>query len=86
LKMQQTVQDSTDWNTFFYSASRNEGFRFLMGVFFFWLFYQTVVVGVKKRKQDYEDRLKIEQAEEEDRRKMREWENEMEAAEVIHYP
>lgn len=86
LKMQQTVQDSTDWNTFFYSASRNEGFRFLMGVFFFWLFYQTVVVGVKKRKQDYEDRLKIEQAEEEDRRKMREWENEMEAAEVIHDP
>lgn len=82
LRMEQQAQDNADWSNFFYSASRNEGFRFLMGVFFFWLFYQTVVVGVKKRKQDYEDRLKIEQAEEEDRRKMREWEGEMEAAEV----
>jgi len=82
LRMEQQAQDSADWSNFFYSASRNEGFRFLMGVFFFWLFYQTVVVGVKKRKQDYEDRLKIEQAEEEERRKMREWEGEMEAAEV----
>lgn len=82
LRMQQQAQDSVDWSNFFYSASRNEGFRFLMGVFFFWLFYQTVVVGVKKRKQDYEDRLKIEAAEEEERRKMREWESEMEAAEA----
>lgn len=82
LRMQQQAQDSADWSNFFYSASRNEGFRFLMGVFFFWLFYQTVVVGVKKRKQDYEDRLKIEKAEEEERQKMREWEGEMEAAEV----
>jgi hypothetical protein len=82
VRMQQQAQDRADWSNFFYSASRNEGFRFLMGVFFFWLFYQTVVVGVKKRKQDYEDRLKIEQAEEVERRKMREWEGEMEAAEV----
>ena len=82
LRMQQQAQETADWSNFFYSASRNEGFRFLMGVFFFWLFYQTVVVGVKKRKQDYEDRLKIEKAEEEERRKMREWEGEMEAAEV----
>lgn len=83
LRMQQQALDRADWSNFFYSASRNEGFRFLMGVFFFWLFYQTVVVGVKKRKQDYEDRLKIEQAEEEERRKMREWEGEMEAAEAL---
>ncbi|KAG0626539.1 hypothetical protein M758_2G133600 [Ceratodon purpureus] len=83
LRMQQQAQDSADWSNFFYNASRNEGFRFLMGVFFFWLFYQTVVVGVKKRKQDYEDRLKIEKAEEEDRKKMREWEGEMEAAEAL---
>lgn len=85
VKFQQQVQDRAEWNSFFYSASRNEGFRFLMGIFFFWLFYQTVVVGVKKRKQDYDDRVKIEQAEEEDRRKMREWESEMEAAEVVFF-
>jgi hypothetical protein len=82
-KLQQQVQSSAEWNNLWYTASRNEGFRFMMGVFFFWLFYQTVVVGVKKRKQDYEDRVKIEQAEEEERRKMREWENEMETAEVV---
>lgn len=82
-KLQQQVQSSAEWNNLWYTASRNEGFRFMMGVFFFWLFYQTVVVGVKKRKQDYEDRVKIEQAEEEERRKMREWENEMETAEAM---
>ncbi|KAL2633954.1 hypothetical protein R1flu_005433 [Riccia fluitans] len=82
-KLAQQVQSREEWSSFWYTASRNEGFRFLMGIFFFWLFYLTVVVGVKKRKQDYEDRLKIEAAEEEERKKMREWEQEMETIEAV---
>ncbi|BBN14858.1 hypothetical protein MPTK1_6g15080 [Marchantia polymorpha subsp. ruderalis] len=83
LKLAQQVQSREEWSNFWYNASRNEGFRFLMGIFFFWLFYLTIVVGVKKRKQDYEDRLKIEQSEEEERKKMREWEQEMETFEAV---
>eukprot|EP00249_Psilotum_nudum_P021233 c28027_g1_i2 orf=1142-3934(-) len=82
-KLVQQVQLHVAWDDFWYTASRNEGFRFVMGMAFFWLFYQTVVVGIKKRKRDYEDRLKIEMAEEEERQKMREWEDEMEALETV---
>ncbi|CAA0837280.1 AAA-type ATPase family protein [Striga hermonthica] len=45
-----------------------------LGFFFFYVFYQTVVLKYKKQKKDYEDRLKIAQAEAEERRKMRELE------------
>ncbi|CAM6128546.1 unnamed protein product [Calypogeia fissa] len=83
VKLQLRQAKAEEWSNLMYSASRNEGFRFLMGIFFFWLFYLTVVVGVKKRKQDYEDRLKIEKAEEEERKKMREWEQEMETFEAV---
>ncbi|KAJ7570661.1 hypothetical protein O6H91_01G130600 [Diphasiastrum complanatum] len=82
-KVAQEIQSKADWDNFYYTISRNEGFRFCLGVFFFWLFYQTIVVGVKKRKQDYEDRIKIEKAEGEERKKLREWERAMETAEAI---
>ncbi|GER52670.1 ATP-dependent zinc metalloprotease FtsH [Striga asiatica] len=45
-----------------------------LGLFFFYLFYQTVVLKYKKQKKDYEDRLKIEQAEAEERKKTKELE------------
>ncbi|CAI0474701.1 unnamed protein product [Linum tenue] len=49
----------------------------LLGLVFFVIFYNTVVLSYRKQKKDYEDRLKIEQAEAEERKKMRELEREM---------
>ncbi|CAK9169659.1 unnamed protein product [Ilex paraguariensis] len=48
-----------------------------LGLVFFVIFYQTVVLSYRKQKKDYEDRLKIEKAEAEERKKMRELEREM---------
>ncbi|XP_031283056.1 probable inactive ATP-dependent zinc metalloprotease FTSHI 2, chloroplastic [Pistacia vera] len=55
----------------------------LLGVVFFVIFYRTVVLSYRKQKKDYEDRLKIEKAEAEERRKMRELEREMEGLEAV---
>ncbi|XP_027339934.1 probable inactive ATP-dependent zinc metalloprotease FTSHI 2, chloroplastic isoform X2 [Abrus precatorius] len=52
-----------------------------LGVVFFYIFYRTVVLSYRKQKKDYEDRLKIEKAEAEERKKMRELEKEMEGIE-----
>ncbi|KAK0594956.1 hypothetical protein LWI29_002115 [Acer saccharum] len=49
-----------------------------LGIVFFVIFYWTVVLNYKKQKKDYEDRLKIEKAEAEERKKMRELEREIE--------
>lgn len=48
-----------------------------LGVFFFYIFYRTVVLNYRKQKKDYEDRLKIERAEAEEKKKIRELEKEM---------
>ncbi|XP_071709993.1 probable inactive ATP-dependent zinc metalloprotease FTSHI 2, chloroplastic [Rutidosis leptorrhynchoides] len=48
-----------------------------IGLLFFVIFYQTVVLSYKKQKRDYEDRLKIEKAEAEEKRKMKELERGM---------
>lgn len=48
-----------------------------LGFVFFFIFYQTVVLSYRKQKRDYEDRLKIEKAEAEEKKKMRELEKEM---------
>lgn len=52
-----------------------------LGFVFFYIFYRTVVLSYRKQKKDYEDRLKIERAEAEERKKMRELEREMEGIE-----
>ncbi|KAJ8755820.1 hypothetical protein K2173_024365 [Erythroxylum novogranatense] len=49
----------------------------LLGLVFFVIFYRTVVLNYRKQQKDYEDRLKIEKAEAEERKKMRELEREM---------
>ncbi|KAL8465957.1 hypothetical protein ACS0TY_035167 [Phlomoides rotata] len=48
-----------------------------LGLVFFYIFYRTVVLNYRKQKKDYEDRLKIEKAEAEEKKKMRELEREM---------
>ncbi|KAL4310605.1 hypothetical protein GQ457_01G039520 [Hibiscus cannabinus] len=52
-----------------------------LGLVFFVIFYRTVVLSYRKQKKDYEDRLKIEKAEAEERKKMRELEKEIEGIE-----
>ena len=48
-----------------------------LGVLFFYIFYRTVVLSYRKQKKDYEDRLKIERAEAEEEKKMRELERQL---------
>lgn len=48
-----------------------------LGFLFFFIFYQTVVLSYRRQKKDYEDRLKIEKAEADEKKKMRELEREM---------
>lgn len=48
-----------------------------LGFVFFYIFYRTVVLNYRKQKRDYDDRLKIEKAEAEEKKKMRELEKDM---------
>ncbi|KAK7271934.1 hypothetical protein RJT34_28214 [Clitoria ternatea] len=67
---------------FFWSnLANNSNVANALGVLFFYIFYRTVVLSYRKQKKDYEDRLKIEKAEAEERRKMRALEREMEGIE-----
>ncbi|KAK9677066.1 hypothetical protein RND81_11G119800 [Saponaria officinalis] len=52
-----------------------------LGLVFFYIFYQTVVLSYRRQRRDYEDRIKIEKAEAEERKKMRELEKQMEGLE-----
>ncbi|KAK2971145.1 hypothetical protein RJ640_008569 [Escallonia rubra] len=53
-----------------------------LGFLFFFIFYRTVVLNYRKQQKDYEDRLKIEKADAEEKKKMRELEREMAGIEV----
>ncbi|XP_042048307.1 probable inactive ATP-dependent zinc metalloprotease FTSHI 2, chloroplastic [Salvia splendens] len=48
-----------------------------LGFVFFYIFYRVVVLNYKKQKKDYDDRLKIERAEADEKKKIRELEREM---------
>lgn len=48
-----------------------------IGIVFFYLFYRVVVLNYRKQKKDYEDRLKIEESEREEKRKIKILEREM---------
>ncbi|KAJ6824350.1 putative inactive ATP-dependent zinc metalloprotease FTSHI 2, chloroplastic [Iris pallida] len=54
----------------------------VMGLLIFFVFYQTVVLNYRKQKKDYEDRLKMEKADAEERKKMRALEKEMAGREM----
>ncbi|XP_027168275.1 LOW QUALITY PROTEIN: probable inactive ATP-dependent zinc metalloprotease FTSHI 2, chloroplastic [Coffea eugenioides] len=79
LQAQRSAQDrSRFWDNL---ASDPNVVNFL-GLFFFFIFYVTVVLSFRRGQKDYEDRLKIEKAEAEEKKKMRELEREMEGREV----
>lgn len=66
-----TVADIDAWSEYWYRLSSDDGVQYGLGFVFFFLFYQIVILGFRKRQKDYEDRLKIEKAEAEDRKKMK---------------
>lgn len=59
------------------NLARDSNVATALGFVFFFIFYRTVVYSYRRQKKDYEDRLKIEKAEAEERKKMRELEREM---------
>ncbi|GAB2293487.1 Probable inactive ATP-dependent zinc metalloprotease FTSHI 2, chloroplastic [Dionaea muscipula] len=61
----------------FWSTSTLEHFGTALGFLFFIFFYRFVVLAYKQKKKDYEDRIKIERHEAEEKRKMRALEREM---------
>lgn len=66
---------------FWHNVAKDANVVGVLGILFFFIFYNTVVVSYKKHQKDYEDRRKIEKAEAEERKKMRELEREMEGVE-----
>lgn len=59
------------------NMARDQNVSTALGFVFFFIFYRTVVFNYRKQKKDYDDRIKIEKAEAEERKKMRELEKEM---------
>ncbi|KAH7686338.1 P-loop containing nucleoside triphosphate hydrolase protein [Dioscorea alata] len=59
------------------SMAMDQNVATALGGVFFVIFYRTVVLSYRKQRKDYEDRLKIEKAEAEERKKMRQLEREM---------
>lgn len=80
-KQQESVKatpvDIDRWSAYWYRLSYDEGVQYGLGAVFFVLFYQIVVLGFRKRQKDYEDRVKIEKAEAEERKKMKQLEYDM---------
>lgn len=59
------------------SLARDQNVATLLGLLIFFVFYRTVVFSYRKQRKDFEDRLKIEKAEAEERKKLRQLEKEM---------
>ncbi|GJP50870.1 hypothetical protein CLOM_g10024 [Closterium sp. NIES-68] len=81
-KLVAQVANQERWGSFYKQAANNEGVRFLIGAAFFVFFYFGIIVNVKKKRKDYEDRIKLERAAEEERRKMEGWEEDMDEMEA----
>lgn len=58
------VEVQERWSSFYRQAANNESVRFLLGAAFFAVFYFGVIVNIKKRRKDYEDRVKLQQVRE----------------------
>lgn len=75
--IRQAQESSQNMGRFWRDVARDSNVATVLGFVFFFIFYRTVVLSYKKQKKDYEDRLKIEKAEADERKKMKELENEM---------
>ncbi|WOL11099.1 hypothetical protein Cni_G19860 [Canna indica] len=59
------------------SLARDKNVATAVGFVIFYIFYRTVVLNYRKQQKDYEDRLKIEKADAEERKRMKQMEREM---------
>lgn len=75
--MRQARRSSQDMAIMWQKLASDSNVATALGLVFFYIFYRTVVLSYRKQKKDYEDRLKIEKAEAEEKKKMRELEREM---------
>ncbi|XP_074276012.1 putative inactive ATP-dependent zinc metalloprotease FTSHI 2, chloroplastic [Silene latifolia] len=64
------------------NLARDTNVATALGLVFFYIFYRTVVLSYRRQRKDYEDRIKIEKAEAEERKKMRDLEKQMEGLEA----
>ncbi|KAL3528713.1 hypothetical protein ACH5RR_008035 [Cinchona calisaya] len=77
----QAQRNAQDRSRFWDDLASNPAVVNGLGIFFFGLFYFTVVFTFRRGQKDYDDRLKIEKAEAEEKKKMRQLEREMEGRE-----
>lgn len=75
--LRQARRNYKDMASMWASLARDQNVATAMGFLIFFVFYRTVVLSYRKQMKDYEDRLKIEKAEADERKKMRELEREM---------
>lgn len=75
--LRQARKDSQHMAGVWENLARDSNVSTALGFLFFYIFYRTVVLSYRRQKKDYEDRLKIEKAEAEEKKKMRELEKEM---------
>ncbi|KAE9585889.1 hypothetical protein Lal_00009818 [Lupinus albus] len=85
IKYQQSMRDAREnylrMADFWSDLATNPNVANVLGLVFFYIFYRIVVLNYRKHKKDYEDRIKIQKAEDEERKKMRELEKDMEGIE-----
>ncbi|CAN4115445.1 unnamed protein product [Withania somnifera] len=81
--LRQASRSSQDMARVWESLASDSNVATVLGLIFFYIFYRTVVFSYRRQKKDYEDRLKIEKADAEEKKKMRELEREMEGIEGV---
>ncbi|OIT08684.1 PREDICTED: probable inactive ATP-dependent zinc metalloprotease FTSHI 2, chloroplastic [Nicotiana attenuata] len=81
--LRQASRSSQDMARMWETLASDSNVATALGLVFFYIFYRTVVLSYRRQKKDYEDRLKIEKAEADEKKKMRELEREMEGIEGV---
>lgn len=81
--VRQASRSSQDMARVWESLASDSNVATALGLVFFYIFYRTVVFSYRRQKKDYDDRLKIEKADAEEKKKMRELEREMEGIEGV---
>ncbi|KAL3631925.1 putative inactive ATP-dependent zinc metalloprotease FTSHI 2, chloroplastic [Castilleja foliolosa] len=75
--LRQAQQSSHNMSLMWERLASDSNVSTALGFLFFYIFYRTVVLNYRKQKKDYDDRLKIEKAEADEKKKIRELEKEM---------
>ncbi|GLJ06992.1 hypothetical protein SUGI_0054940 [Cryptomeria japonica] len=80
LKKQQQAAVIEKPSDFWRNLTANEPLEYALGILFFMLFYVVFILSHKKRRKDHEDRQKIYQAEQEEKEKMRQLDEDIDSS------